>query len=181
MQDYLRLDIGDDSPNVVTSVIEIPKECSNKYEYDKKRHVFKLDRHLYSPFHYPQDYGFIPQTLAEDGDPLDIIILGETPTFPGCVYDAQPIGLFRMVDQGQSDEKILAFATGNPRFHGTKDYSEVQPHLLKEIEHFFSVYKALEGKKTDVLGWGSLDEAKAIIEACHRRFVDAHKDEAPSA
>lgn len=181
MQDYLRLDIGDDSPNAVTSVIEIPKECSNKYEYDKKRHVFKLDRHLYSPFHYPQDYGFIPQTLAEDGDPLDIIILGETPTFPGCVYDAQPIGLFRMVDQGQSDEKILAFATGNPRFHGTKDYSEVQPHLLKEIEHFFSVYKALEGKKTDVLGWGSLDEAKAIIESCHRRFVDAHKDEAPSA
>ena len=181
MQDYLRLDIGPDSPNIVTAVIEIPKDCSNKYEYDKKRHVFKLDRNLYSPVHYPQDYGFIPQTLADDGDPLDILVLGETPTFPGCVYDAQPIGLFRMVDQGVNDEKVLAYATGNPRFQGTKDYAEVQPHILKEIEHFFAIYKTLEGKETSVIGWGSLDEAKALITECHERFVEAHKSEVQPA
>lgn len=181
MQDYLRLDIGSDSPSVVTAVIEIPKGSTNKYEYDKKRHVFTLDRNLYSPVHYPQDYGFIPQTLAEDGDPLDILVLGETPTFPGCVYDAQPIGLFRMLDQGVNDEKVLAIATGNPRFRGTTDYSKVQPHILKEIEHFFAIYKALEGKQTNVLGWGSVDEAKRLINECHARFVESHKDEVQNA
>jgi inorganic pyrophosphatase len=180
MTDYLRLDIGEDSPNVVTAVIEIPRDSTNKYEYDKKRHVFKLDRNLYSPVHYPSDYGFIPQTLAEDGDPLDILVLGETPTFPGCVYDAQPIGLFRMMDQGVPDEKVLAYATGNPRFQGTQVYTEIQPHILKEIEHFFSVYKALEGKQTEVLGWSSVAEARAMIESCHARFVEAHKNEPKS-
>ncbi len=180
MTDYLRLDIGEASPNVVTVVIEIPRDSTNKYEYDKKRQVFKLDRNLYSPVHYPSDYGFIPQTLADDGDPLDILVLGETPTFPGCVYDAQPIGLFRMMDQGILDEKVLAYATGNPRFQGTWVYTEIQPHILKEIEHFFSVYKALEGKQTEVLGWSGVEEAKAMIESCHARFVAAHKNDAKS-
>jgi inorganic pyrophosphatase len=176
MPDYLHLDIGDDMPDVVTAVIEIPRDSTNKYEYDKKRRVFKLDRNLYSPVHYPADYGFIPQTLAEDGDPLDILVLGEHPTFPGCVYEAQPIGLFRMVDQGISDEKILAYATGNPRFRGTKEYTEVQHHILLEVEHFFSVYKFLEGKETKVLGWSEARKAKEIIRACHDRFVNFHKD-----
>jgi inorganic pyrophosphatase len=93
------------------------------------------------------------------------------------VYDAQPIGLFRMMDQGIPDEKVLAYATGNPRFQGTQVYTEIQPHILKEIEHFFSVYKALEGKQTEVLGWSGVAEAKAMIESCHARFVEAHKDE----
>lgn len=177
MTDYLRLDIGDDAPDIVTVVIEIPRESTNKYEYDKKRNVFELDRNLYSPVHYPSDYGFIPQTLAEDGDPLDILILGEHPTFPGCVYEAHPIGLFRMVDQGISDEKILAYGTGNPRFAGTKEYTEIQPHILKEVEHFFSVYKYLEGKETKVLGWSDAAKAKETIRECHERFVSAHRDE----
>ncbi|WP_263356724.1 inorganic diphosphatase [Acidicapsa ligni] len=177
MPDYLRLEIGDESPKIVTVVIEIPRDSTNKYEYDKKRHVFKLDRTLFSPVHYPADYGFIPQTLAEDGDPLDILVLGEHPTFPGCVYDALPIGLFRMIDQGVPDEKILAYATGNPRFHGTKEYSEVQPHILKEMEHFFSIYKVLEGKQTSVQGWSDAAEAQRMIVTCHNRFVDAHKGE----
>ena len=123
---------------------------------------------------YPADYGFIPQTLAEDGDPLDILVLGEQPTFPGCVYDAQPIGLFRMVDQGIADEKILAYATGNPRFRGTSEYTEVQSHILKEIEHFFSVYKFLEGKETKVFGWSDRATALEVIRACHKRFTQAH-------
>jgi inorganic pyrophosphatase len=174
MTDYLSLDIGDASPQIVTTVIEVPRGSSNKYEYDKKRHVFKLDRNLYSPVLYPADYGFIPQTLAEDGDPLDILVLGEQPTFPGCVYDAQPIGLFRMVDQGVADEKILAYATGNPRFSGTNEYTEVQPHILKEIGHFFSVYKFLEGKETKVLGWSDTATALEMIRECHVRYADSH-------
>jgi inorganic pyrophosphatase len=178
MTDYLSLDIGDASPQIVTTVIEIPRGSSNKYEYDKKRHVFRLDRNLYSPVLYPADYGFIPQTLAEDGDPLDILVLGEQPTFPGCVYDAQPIGLFRMVDQGVADEKILAYATGNPRFHGTNEYTEVQPHILKEIEHFFSVYKFLEGKETKVLGWSNTATALEMIRVCHERFTETHSKDA---
>jgi inorganic pyrophosphatase len=172
MTDYLRLDIGEHSPTSVAVVIEIPKYSTNKYEYDKKRNVFKLDRSLFSPVHYPTDYGFVPQTLAEDGDPLDILVLGETPTFPGCVYEAIPIGLFRMLDQGVPDEKVLAFAAGDPRFAGISNFAAVQPHLLKEIEHFFSVYKALEGKQTQVQGWGSADEARAMISTCHERFLN---------
>lgn len=152
MTDYLRLDIGDESPDIVTAVIEIPQGSSNKYEYDEKLQVFRLDRNLYSPLRYPACYGFIPQALADDGDPLDILIVGERPTFPGCVYDALPIGLFRMVDQGKLDEKVLAYATANPRLHGTPEYTEIQPHILREIEHFFSTYKFLEGIATCALG-----------------------------
>jgi inorganic pyrophosphatase len=170
MIDYLSLPIGDESPEIVTAVIEIPQGCINKYEYDKKLHVFRLDRNLHSPVHYPADYGFIPRTLADDGDPLDILVLGDAPTFPGCVYTARPIGLFQMLDQGVPDEKILAYATGNPRFSSIQNYTEVQPHILREVEHFFSIYKDLEGKRTKVLGWKDLDAAHAIIQASHQRF-----------
>ncbi|MFZ0662842.1 MAG: inorganic diphosphatase [Acidobacteriaceae bacterium] len=170
MTDYLNLPIGEQSPEIVTAVIEIPQGSVNKYEYDKKLHVFRLDRNLFSPVHYPGDYGFIPKTQAEDGDPLDILILGDAPTFPGCVYYARPIGLFEMLDQGISDEKILACATGNPRFSSIHDFTEIQPHVLKEVEHFFSIYKDLEGKRTKVLGWKGRDAAHEIIQASHKRF-----------
>jgi inorganic pyrophosphatase len=106
MINYLELPIGDDAPNVVTAVIEIPQNSVNKYEFDKELQVFRLDRNLHSPVYYPGDYGFIPQTLAEDGDPLDIIVLGDAPTFPGCVYEARPVGLFEMLDQGVPDAKV---------------------------------------------------------------------------
>jgi inorganic pyrophosphatase len=100
MMNYLDLPIGDKSPEIVAAVIEIPLDSVNKYEYDKALHVFRLDRNLHSPVHYPGDYGFIPQTLAEDGDPLDILVLGDAPTFSGCIYYVRPIGLFEMLDQG---------------------------------------------------------------------------------
>ncbi len=171
MTDYLNLPIGDNAPDTVTAVIEIPQGSTNKYEYDKKLKVFRLDRNLHSPVHYPGDYGFIPCTLAEDGDPLDILVLGDAPTFPGCIYTARPIGLFEMLDQGTRDEKILAYATGNPRFSSIQNYTDVQPHILREIAHFFSIYKDLEGKRTSVLGWKNQDAAHAIIESSHRRFA----------
>lgn len=171
MTNYLDLPIGDKSPEIVTAVVEIPLDSVNKYEYDKTLHVFRLDRNLHSPVHYPGDYGFIPQTLAQDADPLDILVLGDTPTFPGCVYHVRPIGLFEMLDQGVPDEKVLAYATGNPRFSGIATYTEIQQHVLREIEHFFSVYKDLEGKRTKVLGWKDLDAALEIIRGSHRRYV----------
>lgn len=171
MTDYLRLPIGDESPDIVNAVVEIPQGSVNKYEYDKKLNVFRLDRKLFSPVHYPGDYGFVPTTLAEDGDPLDILILGDDPTFPGCVYYARPIGLFEMLDQGLRDEKILACATGNPRFSKIQDYTQIQPHVLREVEHFFSIYKDLEGKRTKVLGWKDRDAAHEIIRVSHQRFA----------
>lgn len=167
---YLTLPMGENAPEVVTAVIEIPLDSVNKYEYDKKLHVFRLDRNLYSPVHYPGDYGFVPQTLAQDGDPLDILILGDTPTFPGCVFKARPIGLFEMLDQGIPDEKIVACATGNPRASSIQNYTDVMPHVLREISHFFSVYKSLEGKKTEVLGWKDRAAAHEAIRSSHERF-----------
>ncbi len=170
--DYLDLPIGKNLPNVVTVVVEIPLDGTNKYEYDKQLHVFRLDRNLHSPVHYPGDYGFIPQTIAEDGDPLDILILGDTGTFPGCTFSVRPIGLFEMLDQGIPDEKVVAFATGNPRFNDVESYSQVQPHVLREIEHFFSVYKDLEGKRTKALGWKDRDSAHEVIHSSHKRYME---------
>lgn len=164
---YLELPIGDVAPEIVSAVVEIPLDSVNKYEYDKKLHVFRLDRVLHSPVHYPGDYGFIPQTLAQDGDPLDILIPGDSPTFPGCVFKARPIGLFEMLDQGIPDEKVLAFATGNLRANDIQNYTDVMPHILREVEHFFSVYKSLEGKKTEVLGWKDCAAAHEAIRTRH--------------
>lgn len=169
---YLELPIGKSLPDVVSVVIEIPLDGTNKYEYDKLLHVFRLDRNLHSPVHYPGDYGFIPQTLAEDGDPLDILILGDSGTFPGCMYNARPIGVFEMLDQGVPDEKIVAYATGNPRFQDVQSYKQVQPHVLREIEHFFSVYKDLEGKRTKALGWKDREAAHEVIGSSHRRYTE---------
>ncbi len=171
MANYLELPIGDQSPEVLTAVVEIPEDSINKYEYDRDLNVFVLDRVLHSPVHFPGDYGFIPQTLAQDGDPLDILILGDTPTFPGCIYSARPVGMFEMLDHGICDEKILAYATGNPRFSDIRNYTEIQSHILREVEHFFSVYKDLEGKETKVLGWKDREIAYEVIQSSHERFI----------
>ena len=170
MTSYLDLPIGDGIPELITAVIEIPQGGINKYEYDKKLHIFRLDRNLHSPVHYPADYGFIPQSLADDGDPLDILVLGDAPTFPGCVYHARVIGLFEMLDQGIRDEKVIAYATGNAPFADIENYPEVQPHILLEIAHSFSIYKDLEGKGTEALGWKDRQIAYEVIQAAHTRY-----------
>jgi len=153
MVNYLELPIGDRCPEVFRAVIEIPKDATNKFEYDKQLHVFKLDRNLHSPVHYPGDYGFIPSTLSDDGDPLDVLVLVPDPSFPGCVQEVRPIGLLEMLDQGVLDEKVLAVGKNNPRFANIWNYTDIYPHLLKEITHFFSIYKDLEGKRVEVKGW----------------------------
>lgn len=172
MVNYLELPIGDGVPRLITAVVEIPQDSVNKYEYDKALHVFRLDRNLHSPVHYPGDYGFIPSTLAKDGDPLDILILGDAPSFPGCVLTVRPVGVFRMLDQGVEDEKVVAFATGNPTFSQIENYTAVYPQVLREVEHFFAIYKDLEGKRTQVIGWDDVEAARKVILECHTRFSD---------
>ena len=170
MTDYLNLPIGENAPDEVNAVIEIPRGQTNKYEYDKQLHVFRLDRNLYSPVHYPGDYGFIPSTLSDDGDPLDVLVLVDAPSFTGCVMTVRPIGMLLMVDQEREDEKILAVGTNNPIYKDVRDYGELYPHVLLEIEHFFTIYKELEAKTTRITGWNDAAEAREIVRGCHLRF-----------
>ena len=128
--------------------------------------MFRLDRVLYSAVHYPGDYGFIPRTLGDDGDPLDILVLSTIPFFTGCLVEARPIGLFHLVDRGKADEKVLAVPLGDPYAAGMNDLSDVPGHYLKEIEHFFRVYKDLEGGTTETRGFeGAVAAREAIIRA----------------
>lgn len=170
--------IGEKAPEIVDSVIEIPKGSHNKYEFDEKLGVLKLDRVLYSPVFYPLDYGFIPETRSEDGDHLDIMIIGGDPTFPGCVVSARPIGLLKMIDSGEEDFKILAVQKDNPRLDTIKDIKDVEssnPHLLKEIAHFFKVYKDLQGKKVELGDWEGKEQAQAEIVRAQKMFADEQK------
>src|SRR5215470_3515423 len=171
MPDYTRLPIGPDAPERVNAVVEIPQGSVHKYEYDEKLRVFRLDRTLYSPVHYPGDYGFIPSTRGQDGDPLDLLVLVDAPSFPGCVIEVRPIGVLKMVDQGENDEKILAVVENDPVYREIHDCSEVFPHLLKEIEHFFSIYKNLEGKKTEIAGWSGAKAARKLIVEAQKRLA----------
>ncbi|WP_456454081.1 inorganic diphosphatase [Methanopyrus sp.] len=168
------LEPGPNPPDVVYAVIEIPRGSRNKYEYDEERGYFKLDRVLYSPFHYPLDYGFIPRTLYDDGDPLDILVIMQDSTFPGCVIEARPIGLMKMLDDSDQDDKVLAVPTEDPRFKDVKDLDDVPKHLLDEIAHMFSEYKRLEGKETEVLGWEGADAAKEAIVHAMELYEEEH-------
>jgi len=172
MTNYLELPIGEDCPEVIDVVIEIPLEGINKYEYDKNLHVFRLDRNLYSPVHYPGDYGFVPSTLASDGDPLDCLVLVDAPSFSGCVQAVRPIGMLEMTDQGVADEKILCVGKNNPRYKDVWNYSEIYPHMLKEITHFFAIYKDLEGKRVEIKGWRDASVARNKVLEAQQRFID---------
>lgn len=144
--------------------VEIPSGSRNKYEYDHQRHRYVLDRVLYSSVHYPCDYGFLEGSLADDGDPLDVLVLISEPTFPGCVVRARPVGVLDMTDDKGHDYKILAVAHDDPRYEQAMELDFVSPHLLREIENFFSIYKELEGRETEVRGWLGMQEAWEIIE-----------------
>jgi inorganic pyrophosphatase len=149
---------------LITMVVEIPKGSRNKYEMSHDSGEIFLDRMLFTATRYPADYGFIPNTLADDGDPLDAMALVTEPTFPGCRIRIRPVGVFLMEDQGSADHKILGVPDGDPLWAKAKDLNDVPAHLLKELEHFFAVYKDLEDKKTATLGWRSAAEAITTIE-----------------
>jgi len=155
---------------VLPVMIEVPKGSRNKYEYEKERGKIRFDRLLFSPVHYPTDYGFIEETLALDGDALDALVLVWEPTFPGCLIEARPVGLFRMADEKGPDEKILCVPIHDPHWAEIRSLEEVHPHLLREIEHFFTIYKDLEMKEVQVDGWDSLEEAEVVIRDARLRY-----------
>lgn len=161
---------GPHPPEQVTAVIEIPSGSRNKYELDKVTGLLKLDRVLYSAVQYPGDYGFIPGTLAEDGDPLDVLVLINEPTFPGCLITVRPVGVLHMKDRGDPDEKILAVPSEDPYHQEYFDIADLPQHYLKEVEHFFSVYKDLEGKRVEMLGWDKSVAAMGTITDCIARY-----------
>lgn len=154
-------------------LIEIPKGSRNKYEYDFKLKKVRYDRMIFSSMMYPADYGFVPETLALDGDALDVLVLVTEPTFPGCVMEVKPIGVFHMEDEKGPDEKVICVPVSDPIWNRVNDLSELNPHLIKEIEHFFQVYKDLEKKKVSIGGWGDNQEAKEIVAKCVNRFQDS--------
>jgi inorganic pyrophosphatase len=160
---------------VLTVLIEVPKGSRNKYEYDKERKLVKFDRMLFSAVDYPSDYGFILDTLAADGDALDALVLVWEPTFPGCIMAVKPVRLFRMWDEKGPDEKILCVPISDPNWNYIEQLTDVPPHLLKEIEHFFRVYKELEAKKTGVEDWEDYESAIRVIKESRQRYLEQCK------
>jgi inorganic pyrophosphatase len=151
-------------------VIEIPKGTRNKYEADEHGTIW-LDRMLFTSTRYPEDYGYVPATLAEDGDPVDALVLLEEPTFPGCHVHARPVGVFLMRDEEGVDAKLLCVPASDPRSDQVTDLSDVPTHELREIAHFFGIYKDLEpGKGTEPGGWADRETAEATLEAARRRY-----------
>jgi inorganic pyrophosphatase len=161
----------------VEALIEIPRGSRNKYEYDHERGVFKLDRVLFSSVHYPTDYGFIPGTLSGDGDPLDVLVIVEEPTFPGCHVRTRPIGTLLMVDEKGEDEKILAVPVDDPRFDAIHELNDLSEHWLKEISVFFRTYKELQPvtAQPDVKGWSGVASAWRVIAECQQRLEQQRK------
>jgi inorganic pyrophosphatase len=160
--------------DAVLVVVEIPKGSRNKYEMDHTTGRIRLDRTLFASVHYPTDYGFIDGTLGEDGDPLDALVLVAEPTFPGCEVEARPVAVFRMRDDKGIDHKVLCVPVSDPLWSPIESLGQVPAHLLLEIEHFFNVYKTLEGKETFTEGWD--DEAsaqKVVAEAVTRAVTHA--------
>jgi inorganic pyrophosphatase len=155
----------------VVAIVEIPKGGRNKYEYDHEKGVIFLDRRLFSATVYPADYGFIPDTLSEDGDPLDVLVILDEPTFPGCHIRVRPVGLFRMADEHGPDAKILAVPAGDPNLSSVVHLDQLPGHLTKEIAHFFDVYKDLEpGKDTVVEGFFGPEAAWEELRQSRERY-----------
>ena len=161
-------------PDEIDVVVEIPRGSRNKYEYDHHQHVIRLDRRLFTATAYPADYGFIPDTLSEDGDPLDALVVLDEPTFPGCWVRARPVGVFWMTDDKGPDAKILCVPAGDQRWAHVVDLDGLPEFLTEEITHFFEVYKQLEpDKSSSVRGWEGAAAAWTEIASCQRRHDQA--------
>lgn len=154
---------GEKSPEIIHVIVEINKGSKNKYEIDKKTGLIKLDRVMHTAQDYPFDYGFVPQTHWHDNDPLDVILLTTYPLFPGILVEARPVAVVHMIDSGDRDEKIIAVPKNDPRFAEVKDLKDINPHTLKEIEHFFLTYKNLQNKSVEINSIEGAEVAKACI------------------
>lgn len=157
-------------PGLINVLIEIPAGSKNKYEFDKDMNAFALDRVLFASVQYPYDYGFVPNTLADDGDPLDGMVIMDQPTFPGCVITARPIGMLEMIDGGDRDEKILCVPEEDPRYKDVTSLKDIAAHRLDEISEFFKTYKNLEKKVTQILGWQDMSKVTPLIEECIKAY-----------
>jgi inorganic pyrophosphatase len=153
----------------IAVLVEIPKGSRNKYEWDERLQAIKLDRFLFSSVVYPTDYGFVPDTCAEDGDPLDAMVCVTEPTFPGCMIEVKVVGLFRMTDDGAQDDKIVCVPCNDPNWGAIDELEQLPEPLRTEIEHFFSIYKQPEGKTVEVDGWYPRSEAEKAIAAARDR------------
>lgn len=173
MENLLALPIGKNAPHEVHAVIEVPQGSTNKYEYDPDLNVVMLDRVLYSAMYYPGDYGFIPSTLADDGDPVDVVVLMSFPTLPGVVMNVRPLGFLEMSDEKGRDQKVLAVPVDDPRFADYQELSDVPSHKLEEIAYFFDRYKDLEGKEVTIGAWSGKAETLAMIEESMVAFNNA--------
>ncbi|WP_099203355.1 inorganic diphosphatase [Miniphocaeibacter massiliensis] len=158
------------NPAIVDAIIEIPTGSSNKYEYDHEKKVIKLDRCLFSPMYYPADYGFVDETLSEDGDPIDILVLMKNPTFPGCLIEARIIGMFEMADDKGKDEKLIAVPIHDPRYDEVYSLGDLSSHTEREFEHFFKEYKTLENKKVEIGGWYNVNDAIIALEKARENY-----------
>jgi inorganic pyrophosphatase len=155
--------------------VEIPKGSRNKYEWDPEAGAIKLDRFLFSSVAYPGDYGFIPKTIARDGEPLDTLVCVSDATFPGCLIDVKVIALFRMFDEGAPDEKVICVPSHDPNWLDVDSLDDLPGQMRAEIQHFFSVYKEPEGKHVEVEGWCAREDALEAIEDARTRWVEAHE------
>ncbi|MFN8012344.1 MAG: inorganic diphosphatase [Holophagaceae bacterium] len=166
-----KLGPGSQAPEIVNAVVEIPTGSRIKYEIDHESGLVHVDRVLYSPFHYPAEYGFIPNTLAPDGDPCDVLVLINGTTYPGVVIHARPIGLLRMHDDKGQDDKVLCVAHNDPTYDHVESLEDLPPHFMREVEHFFVTYKDLEEKDVHSDGWAGREEALAFVRQC----IAAHR------
>lgn len=169
--------LGEDAPNEINVIIEIPRGSANKYEVDKETGLIKLDRANYSSATFPFDYGFAPQTLWEDNDPLDVIVLSTFALHPGILVAVRPVAVIDMVDSGESDYKIIAVPVEDKRWDDVQDIGDLNKHNLKEFQHYFETYKALKGKPAPVEIKGIYDKAKAL-EAV-KKSIDLYKQKFP--
>ena len=159
-----RVSIGENAPDLVNGIIEIPKNTRAKYELDKETGMLKMDRVLYSAMYYPANYGFIPQTYCDDNDPLDILVLSQVTIVPMCLVNAKVIGVMRMLDGGELDDKIIAVANDDMSVNHINDISQLPGHFFKELKNFFEDYKKLENKKVLVEDFQNAQVAKEVIE-----------------
>lgn len=166
------MDPGQVTPQDFNAVIEIPKGSNCKYEMDKYTGLLRLDRVLYTSTHYPANYGFIPRTFADDGDPLDVLVLCADPIYPMTLIRAFPIGAMRMIDGGRIDDKIIAIPFSDPTYHGVQEISQLPSHIFDEIMHFFTVYKQLENKQTDVQTLYDRATAEKIIQEAIDHYTE---------
>ncbi len=155
---------GKKLPELVNTIIEINKGSKNKYEIDKETGMIALDRVAHTAQDFPFDYGFVPQTLWHDGDALDVVLLTTYPLLPGILVEVRPVGLMKMIDSGDRDDKLIAVPSSDPRWNEVKDIGDINKHTLKEIEHFYNTYKKLQNKTVEVSGFEGAAAAKAAVE-----------------